>query len=140
MEETEDPADVLDAKVSKLVEWIKESSHFIAFTGAGISTSAGISDFRGPNVYLPMLRINSQGVWTRKAQGKQPVSSKPTTSAYPTACHMSLVTLQNKGLLKYIISQNCDGRFGCLLLTLQDYTEEVEFLPTKCLSYMATVT
>jgi len=33
----------------------------------------------------------------------------PMTSAVPTFSHMVLVALQNKGILKYLISQNCDG-------------------------------
>jgi NAD-dependent SIR2 family protein deacetylase len=31
------------------------------------------------------------------------------TKAMPTATHMSLVELQNRGILTYLISQNCDG-------------------------------
>jgi hypothetical protein len=48
--EIEDSPEVLERKVDKLVGWIKAANHFVAFTGAGISTSAGISDFRGPQV------------------------------------------------------------------------------------------
>ena len=29
--------------------------------------------------------------------------------AFPTYCHMSMVELQNQGILKYTISQNVDG-------------------------------
>jgi NAD-dependent SIR2 family protein deacetylase len=99
MTEHFDTDEELEQKVDLLVEQIKRSKHFIVFTGAGISTSAGISDFRGP-----------QGVWTLKAQGKQPKSGgTSTTKAVPTQCHMSLVALQNAGIMKYLISQNCDG-------------------------------
>ncbi len=69
------------------------------FTGAGISTSAGIPDFRGP-----------EGAWTLAATGGK--RTKPTTStikAIPTPSHMSLVGLFNSGYAKFLISQNTDG-------------------------------
>lgn len=93
-----DSESVLNKKVDLLVEFIMNSQHFVTFTGAGISTSAGIPDFRGP-----------QGVWTLKAQGKQAKAKVSTISAYPTPTHMSLVQLQRNNILKYLISQNCDG-------------------------------
>jgi len=85
------------SKVDQLVEWIKESKHFIVFTGAGISTSAGIPDFRGP-----------EGVWTLKAKGQTP---KPSNKgkAVPTMTHMALVSLMNSNHLNFLVSQNCDG-------------------------------
>ncbi|CAG9951926.1 unnamed protein product [Clonostachys rosea f. rosea IK726] len=94
-----EPLHDLDSKAEKLAEKIRQSKHFIAFTGAGISTSAGIPDFRGPD-----------GNWTLRAQGK--TRTGPTTNtlqAIPTLTHMALVELQNRGFLKYLISQNCDG-------------------------------
>ena len=45
-----DDPDVLHAKVKQLAHWIRESNRTVAFTGAGISTSAGIPDYRGPQV------------------------------------------------------------------------------------------
>lgn len=59
----------------------------------------GIADFRGP-----------EGAWTLRAQGREwALKSGDTLEAVPTATHMALVELQNRGLLKYLVSQNCDG-------------------------------
>ncbi|KAI8951282.1 NAD-dependent deacetylase sirtuin-7 [Xylaria longipes] len=96
--EREELASVLDKKADALVKLIRKSKHFIVCTGAGVSTSAGIADFRGPS-----------GVWTLRAQGKQAQNRKSTLQAIPTPTHMALVELQNHGILTYLISQNCDG-------------------------------
>ncbi|KAJ4294916.1 hypothetical protein N0V88_005155 [Collariella sp. IMI 366227] len=92
-------SDHLDKKARQLANLIKKSKHFIVFTGAGISTSAGIPDFRGP-----------EGAWTLEAQGRQRTTATVSTmQAIPTLTHMALVELQNQGVMKYLISQNCDG-------------------------------
>lgn len=93
-----DDAAALSEKAGLLADWIRQSNHFVAFTGAGISTSAGISDFRGP-----------QGVWTLRAQGKNPTRGVSTAKALPTKSHMALVELERRDVLKFLISQNCDG-------------------------------
>lgn len=41
----DEPA-VLDEKITMLAEMILTSEHFVAFTGAGISTACGIPDYR----------------------------------------------------------------------------------------------
>ncbi len=104
-----DSASVLDEKTSLLAKWIKESVHFIGFTGAGISTSAGIPDFRsGKDTVLK----TGPGCWERGAQGlkkDKKYVSVPILQAIPTTTHMSLVRLMEAGYLKYLISQNIDG-------------------------------
>ncbi|EWY81542.1 hypothetical protein FOYG_15775 [Fusarium oxysporum NRRL 32931] len=97
--ERRDPLDVIDKQADEIVALIKKSKHFIVFTGAGVSTSAGIPDFRGP-----------EGAWTLRAQGRARTGKATSTlQAIPTPTHMALVELQNQGVLKYLISQNCDG-------------------------------
>ena len=84
----------------------------IMFQTQGISTSAGIADFRsGINTILE----TGAGKWAKNAaiqQGKKVKKSKRNVDmmkAYPTPSHMTLCALQKKGYLKYLISQNTDG-------------------------------
>lgn len=78
---------------------IEKSKHLVAFTGAGISTSCGIPDFRGP-----------KGVWTLQREGKGvPEASLPFHRAMPSMTHMALVELEKAGILKFVISQNVDS-------------------------------
>ena len=48
MTETFDAPGVLEDKLTQLSQWIEQSRHLVVITGAGISTAAGIPDFRGP--------------------------------------------------------------------------------------------
>eukprot|EP00667_Euglena_gracilis_P011816 EG_transcript_12085 len=86
------------AKARQLAEWIAAAKHCVVFTGAGISTSAGIPDFRGPS-----------GVWTLAAQGKSAHSRVQLEAAVPTVTHMAIKALVDVGLVKHVISQNVDG-------------------------------
>ena len=56
-----DSDEALEEKVEQLFRWIEQSRHIVIFTGAGLSTSAGIPDFRGP-----------KGVWTLEKKGLKP--------------------------------------------------------------------
>ncbi|KAJ3677535.1 hypothetical protein LUZ60_003259 [Juncus effusus] len=99
MPEIFDPPHLLDRKIEELAHMILKSKHLVAFTGAGISTSSGIPDFRGP-----------KGIWTLQKEGKKvPDASLPFDRATPSLTHMALVQLERIGLLKLIISQNVDS-------------------------------
>lgn len=97
--------------------WIESAQRIVALTGAGISTDSGIPDFRGP-----------QGVWTknpsaeklsmlehyladpevRKTSWQMRVAS-PAWKARPNAGHLALVTLEQRGKLHALVTQNIDG-------------------------------
>lgn len=93
-----DPPDVVSRKVELLAQWINESNHVVLHTGAGISTSAGIPDFRGP-----------KGVWTLEKKGKKPDVDISFKDAKPTLTHMAVAKLVESGKVQFVISQNIDG-------------------------------
>ena len=114
-EEIYDSAEEVKRKVRRLAKYVRNSKHMIAFTGAGVSTSAGVPDFRsGVNTSLK----TGAGAWVlrgstpevREANSAKRVTTT-TTKAVPTTTHMSLVKLhdEGKGPLKALISQNTDG-------------------------------
>lgn len=96
----ESSRDLVD-KVHQLADLIRHSNYCVVFTGAGISTSVGIPDFRGPN-----------GVWTRELSGEDiPEEEKTSTTfdqAQPSYTHHALASLLDQGHVKHIISQNVD--------------------------------
>jgi NAD+-dependent protein deacetylase sirtuin 6 len=97
-EEEEGPAGV-QAKIQVLADLISRAAYCVAHTGAGISTAAGIPDFRGRN-----------GIWTREKQGHPLPHHEPFwTNAVPTLGHMALVGLMRARLVHYVVSQNIDG-------------------------------
>ncbi|XP_056648325.1 NAD-dependent protein deacetylase Sirt6 [Diorhabda sublineata] len=93
-----DSEEKVNEKCELLVQWMKDSKHIVVHTGAGISTSAGIPDFRGPS-----------GVWTLEKQGKKPNINISFNDAKPTKTHMAIKSLIEKNIVQYVISQNIDG-------------------------------
>lgn len=93
-----DEQSLLEDKIARLADWMRASKHIVVITGAGISTSAGIPDFRGP-----------RGVWTLELQGEKPQVNISFDDAVPTPTHMALVALARSSQLKFLVSQNVDG-------------------------------
>jgi len=94
-----DAPDELERKVEELAQLVRQSSHLVVYTGAGVSTAAGIRDFRGPN-----------GVWTAEERGETSTAQGTRfENAKPTLTHMALVALHRLSILKFVVTQNVDN-------------------------------
>jgi len=103
MPEIFETPELVQNKIEELAAMVQKSKHLVVFTGAGISTSSGIPDFRGP-----------MGVWTLQRAGKGiPNASLPFHHAVPSLTHMALVELERAGFLKFVISQVCSRCSTC---------------------------
>ena len=59
-----DEPEVLEQKIEKLAELVRNSKNMVAFTGAGLSTAAGIPDYRsGANTIVE----TGPGCWEKLA-------------------------------------------------------------------------
>ncbi|XP_063817285.1 NAD-dependent protein deacetylase sirtuin-7 [Pseudophryne corroboree] len=96
-QEVVDAAGLLQEKVLELAEAVRGAKNMVIYTGAGISTAAAIPDYRGPS-----------GVWTLLNKGRS-VSTGDLSEAQPTFTHMCIAQLHRAGLVKHVVSQNCDG-------------------------------
>lgn len=89
----------VEQQIETIAQWLVESDHTVAFTGAGVSTDSGIPDFRGP-----------EGVWTRRDAGLPPPRWRVSPGeVMPNASHLALVELQRLGKLQFLITQNTDN-------------------------------
>jgi NAD-dependent deacetylase len=102
-------------RIDEAVKLFRQSNYAVAFTGAGISTDSGIPDFRSENSGLwegidPMVVASIYG-FRRNPQAfydwVRPLTIV-TANAEPNAAHYALATLESKGILKSIITQNID--------------------------------
>ncbi|ETW03119.1 hypothetical protein H310_05543 [Aphanomyces invadans] len=94
--------DAFDQQCKRLAHLIKTSKHLVAFTGAGISTSTGVPDYRGEN------GIRKKSRRTASSTTVPPVIPD-LHSLVPSPTHMALYELYRLGYLKHIVSQNVDN-------------------------------
>jgi NAD-dependent deacetylase len=97
--------------------WIAAAQRIVALTGAGISTDSGIPDFRGP-----------QGLWTKNPEAEKMATlqhyladpevrrrawqtrlQRGEREPQPNPGHQALVTLERRGKLHALLTQNVDG-------------------------------
>jgi NAD-dependent SIR2 family protein deacetylase len=94
--EYEESPETLRQKVKMMASLIKKADHFLAYTGAGISTASGIKDYASKSKQSVAVDNRSQ----KKASG---------LDAQPTYAHFTMAALYNEGYLKHWVQQNHDG-------------------------------
>ena len=95
--------EIVKQKAEELAEMIQKSKYFIAFTGAGISTSTGIPDYR--SAHGTILKTGP-GAYERPAEVMRTevhVHRMKTQQAVPSLTHMAMFAMQEKGLLKHVV-------------------------------------
>lgn len=101
----------VERKVVRLAELLRQHKGRVwCCTGAGISTSAGLPDFRGPH-----------GIWTKQQQesgklkrnasgsGAAPRLASSFGAVKPSLTHHALTALVKAGYINHIATQNVDG-------------------------------
>lgn len=125
----------LSRKVKQLARLLENSTRVVVLTGAGISTSCGIPDFRGPNGIWTIEQKEQNAAKKRKHSRNDAsnalvstISSKPSLSssneskkrprqplvmdfsqAKPSLTHRIITKLTITGHIRFCITQNVDG-------------------------------
>jgi len=89
-----DSEEVLKAKVAVVAGLVRQSQQCVAYTGAGISTASGISDY---------------ATKASDSIAKAGVRTVSPWEAQPTLAHRVLVAMHWEGHLKHWVQQNHDG-------------------------------
>jgi len=119
-------------KLDLLTSLVKESQYTVFYTGAGVSTSAGVGDYRGPSGAWTNRRIKElESSFNRTPEEendliklkkekereiKKANKKVDMNDAQPTPTHMAQSTLIRLGLAHYVVTTNLDGiyRKTCL--------------------------
>ena len=104
-------------KIKELENIINTSKYLVFFGGAGISTESGIPDFRSVDGlynqkydYPPEIILSNNFFFTKTKEFYKFYFDKMiNTNIKPNNCHKKLKELEDKGILKMIITQNIDG-------------------------------
>ena len=104
-------------EVDKLQKLIDESNNIVFFGGAGVSTESGLKDFRGKNgLYKEKSKYSPEFLLSIMCLVTNPElffdyykSNLNYKNVLPNITHKYLASLEEKGKLKAVITQNIDG-------------------------------
>ena len=110
-----DREDTYPSNIERTVSIMKNADKITVFTGAGISTESGISDFRSPGGVWDRYRIVTyqEFLESRESRMEYWAMKKELFSeikdAQPNKAHTSLAELEKMGKLHCVVTQNIDG-------------------------------
>jgi len=104
-----------EARIQEAAGIIRSALHLVAFTGAGISVESGVPPFRGPYglwssydpkyLELSYFHRHPEQCW----QILKEIFYEHFAAAQPNDAHQVLARLEQRGLLKAVITQNIDN-------------------------------
>jgi len=103
------------AELDEFIRLLTNADRVLVFTGAGISTTSGIPDFRGPkgvwNTRTPVMfqdfladEKDQHRYWQQKSEDWTAFAA-----ARPTPAHLAIAELHQAGRLLLCVTQNIDG-------------------------------
>jgi len=104
-------------RVDRAVELIERSENIVALTGAGLSTNAGIPDFRGEKGIYASGKYDADKIFDISCFLRDPLPFYQFArdflallkKAEPTYAHLFLAELEREGRLQAVITQNIDS-------------------------------
>lgn len=104
-------------KLETLRQWVRESRHMVAFTGAGVSTESGVPDFRSVDgLYSQSFDYPPETIISHSFYLKNPEyffrfyrEKMMPLDVEPNITHKTLAKWEQEGRLSAVVTQNIDG-------------------------------
>lgn len=104
--------------VERVKEILLSSEHAVFFGGAGVSTDSGIPDFRGNGGLYDSEEESNEYYLSRECLMREPDkffqffrNNMVFQNAEPNDTHFAIARLEERGLIKAVITQNIDGLY-----------------------------
>ena len=101
--------------IAAAADMLRAAKRGVAFTGAGVSTASGLSDFRSPTgvwANVDPMKVASRSAFERRPEefyAFYRTRLEVLAQAAPNTAHNALAAMERAGRLAAVITQNVDG-------------------------------